>query len=462
MDGFSRQALASVPLADAVLSVLAWITEPSFLQGVFEGHRASSYEKALSFGSMVHLIGNALLEHEGSAHRAMLHAQEREELDASIQATYGKLRRIPISLSNGFLACTGDRLREAFPVRATASLPASLRAFDMFAVDGKKLKGAAKRLKPARRYSGTPLGGKVLVALDLRRGLVVAMNAHLDGETNDAPLIPDLLPQVRERGSRRRLWLADRQFCDLTQPARFQEGNDAFLIRYHSKTKFHRDRKVQPVEGVDAEERRYREEWGWLGEPGGKRSLYVRHITLFRPGAEDIILDTNLLDADQNPGTDLLDAYLMRWGIERVFQQVTEVFHLQQLISSTPQGTIFQCAFCLLLYNLIQVVRGYVAGAQRMQPEKISSEMLFYDVHRELIALDVFVDRTAVIDYFKPTANVQQLVSRLESLLQNVWHDRWLKSPKKAPPRKLPKRKPIQGGHTSIYRILQAAERQRK
>jgi len=44
-----------------------------------------------------------------------------------------------------------------------------------------------------------------------------------------------------------------------------------------------------------------------------------------------------------------------RWTIERVFQQITEVFNLQHLIGTTPQGTLFQLAFCLLLYNMLQL-----------------------------------------------------------------------------------------------------------
>jgi hypothetical protein len=46
-----------------------------------------------------------------------------------------------------------------------------------------------------------------------------------------------------------------------------------------------------------------------------------------------------------------------------MFQQVTEVFRLQRLIGGTPQATVFQCAFCLLLYNVIQVMRAQVAVA---------------------------------------------------------------------------------------------------
>ena len=286
---------------------------------------------------------------------------------------------------------------------------------------------------------------------------MIAFHAHPDGETNDAPLIPGLLPQVRERACRRRLWIADSQFCDLRQPVLFAEEHDAYLIRFHPKNSFQRAADVPVREGVDEHGRRYREEWGFLGKAKNKR-LCVRRITLFREGAADVILITNLLDADRYPAVDLLLAYLARWGIERVFQQVTEVFHLQQLISSSPEGTIFQLGFCMLLYNLIQVVRAYVADAQRQAAETISVEELFYDVHRELVSLSTLIDAQEVIDHFAPPQTATALKTYLRERLASVWEDRWLKSPKKKIPKSRDPKKPINGGHTSIYRILRTAK----
>ena len=98
------------------------------------------------------------------------------------------------------------------------------------------------------------------------------------------------------------------------------------------------------------------EEWGWLGKPASKKSLYVRRITLFRKNDEDVILVTSLTDADKYPATDLMDAYLLRWGIENVFQQVTEVFHLQRLISSTPPRNNLSV---LVLSAVVQSDPGY-------------------------------------------------------------------------------------------------------
>lgn len=84
-------------------------------------------------------------------------------------------------------------------------------------VDGKAIKRVAKRLKPLPGRKGGVLGGKALVALEVRRGLAVAMATDPDGETNDAKMVPALLPQVRAHVAGARLWVADRQFCDLTR-----------------------------------------------------------------------------------------------------------------------------------------------------------------------------------------------------------------------------------------------------
>lgn len=103
-----------------------------------------------------------------------------------------------------------------------------------------------------------------------------------------------------------------------------------------------------------------------------------------------------------------------------MFQQITEVFHLQPLIGTTPQGTVFQFAFCVLLYNLVQVVRAYVATAQARPVPTISTELLFDDVHRQLVAVTELVpaEQLAVVVPVLPTA--EALRAQLTRLLVTV------------------------------------------
>jgi hypothetical protein len=457
---FAREILSRLPLAEAVLSLWRWVADPLFLLSVFARHRGQGYEKEVSFGVLVQLIADALLEHQGSGKKSFERGREQGLLTASVQAVYQKLSRIPLGLSEAWLAESTARLRPLYPGAVRLSLSPALAGLEVIIVDGKAMKRVAKRLKPLRGRKGGVLGGKALVALELRSGVVVAMATHADGETNEVKLVPALLPQVREQVGGRRLWVADRQFCDLTQPAAFAVGDDHFLVRYHPKTPFCPDPTWPAQRGPDAQGRVWEQDWGWLGSEKAKQRRFVRRLTLYRLGEETIILLTDLLDATVFPASDLLDLYLARWSIERVFQQITEVFHLQALIGTTPQGTVFQFAFCVLLYNMVQVVRAYVATAQARPVPTISTELLFDDVHRQLVAFTELVASEHVEPLIPVLPTEDALRAQLTRLLATIWTNRWLKQPAKK--RKAPApRTSIHGNQTSVFRLVATYHKQR-
>lgn len=459
---YAEQTLARLPLAESVLLLWQQVADPAFLQDLFDRHRGRCYDKVLSFPHLVQLIADALLQHDGSARASFEHALQDEALEVTIPAAYGKLRRLPVALSTAFLTEGAARLRPLVLVRPAAVIPPSLRGLTVTVLDGKAIKRVAKRLKLLRGARGGLLGGKALVALELNTGLAMALQADPDGESNEVRLVPALLPAVRQGLPGPRLWLADRQFCDLVQTAAFTaEGGDHFLVRYHSKVHFYADPARPAQRGQDGQGRAYEQEWGWLGGERDKRRRYVRRVTLHRAGAEDVILVTDLLDAARYPAEDLLALYLARWGIERVFQQVTEVFPLKRLIGGTPQAGIFQLAFCLLLYNMIQVMRAQVAAAEDWQPDDISLEKLFADVERELTAWSVLVKPAATVAALGMVPSVAQLQRRLRKLLNGVWQDRWLKAVNEKP-RPHRTRTKTARAHTSVHRLLEDHRRQQR
>src|SRR5204862_702625 len=119
------------------------------------------------------------------------------ELKASKVAAYGKLGRLPIGLSEAFLAELTHDLRELFPAAARRQSPVSLRGFNTVIMDGKAIKNVAKRLKLLRRRGGGLLGGRALVAIHYETGLVIGMHADEDGDANDVRFVPELLPLIR-------------------------------------------------------------------------------------------------------------------------------------------------------------------------------------------------------------------------------------------------------------------------
>lgn len=461
-DPLAREVLARLPLADAVLSLWAYVMQPQFLNGVFQRHRGRSFEDVLTFPAFVQLIADALLQHQGSGRQAFERALREDRLPTSVEAVYGKLRRVPVGLSEGLLAEGAARLRELQPGASHCQpWPTSLAGFTPVIVDGKKLKNAAKRRLPTRGQAGKLYGGKLLVAYVPTEGLVRAFSADIDGEANDCRLMPALIPKARQAISGPKLWILDRQFCDLTQPQLLVEDGDQFLIRYHPKVRFECDPSRSSQLSQDSQGRAVVDEWGWLGTPKKER-LYVRRLTLERAGEEALIVVTSLLAETAYPAADVLEAYRERWGIERVFQQVTEVFHLQQLIGSSPEATIFQGAFCLQLYNLLQTVRRCLAEAQPEPPEvqKLSIEGIFYDVRRQLAAATELVTPADLSLQIPAHRSAKELLDHLRRRLTLPIPKLWWKSINKNP-RKATPRKKQSGAHTSIARLQAKAKHKR-
>ena len=56
-----------MPLAESVLLLWQQVADAAYLQDLFEKHRGRCYDKILSFPSLVQLIADALLQHDGSA-----------------------------------------------------------------------------------------------------------------------------------------------------------------------------------------------------------------------------------------------------------------------------------------------------------------------------------------------------------------------------------------------------------
>jgi hypothetical protein len=462
--GFRRELLSRLPLAQAVLALFSHVLGEPFLDGLFERHRGRCYEDALRFPTLVHLVRDALLVHGGSARRSFLRAEEAGGLPVAVASAYAKLSRLPVALSEALLEEGARRLEALLPEGAAppAPVPASLARFEVVAVDGKKAKRAAKRLKPCRGLPGKLPGPKLLVALPLRTGLPWAMAVAEDGERNDVPLVPALLPRAR-RGldpARPVLWVADAQFCDLNLPGLFTQGGGHFLLRHTKKLGFHRDPARPAGQGADARGRPFVQEWGWVGSERDARRRYVRRVTLSRAdaGEGEVAVVTDLTDAGAYPAGDLLEVYLLRWGIEQVFQQVTEVFGLGRLIGAGTRAMTFQAALCLLLYGMIQVAKAYAARAGGVEAGRVSGEQLFRDAADEMVAWAKAGDPAYAAARPTPPPPAPALRQRLAEWIGSRWTPRWLKAVNKNPRKKQPKAR-RSGAHTSVWRVLQAHQR---
>jgi len=461
---FDAEVSLRLPLADAAFRLLDHAFDGDFLDGVFERNHGRSYEGTISFPLFVNLVADSLLGHRGpSAHQAFKAAQADASLDASVQAMYAKLRRVPLTLSSGLFAEAAARLRAVSSSVVANPLPTSLAALWCLGFDGKKLKYVAKQLKALRGLKGNIFGGKLLVVQDMATQQAVAAAATADGEAADNPLVPQAVAQVRALpDSRPRLWVGDRAFCDYKLLRLLSADDDHFLVRFNTSCGFHADPSVPVRTGIDEEQRPYREEWGWLGAPKNPHRGRVRMITVTRAKDDPLIFVTSLLNADLYPAVELLTAYRSRWGIEVMFQKVVQTFDLRHLIGGTPNATVFQAMICFVLYNITLIIRDYAATAAAREPKTVSLHLLFDHLVRDLTAWVEVIGNAATLERLRATKihGVDELRRHLQNILGAVWTDLWEKaSTRKGRPRSTP-RAYICGGHTSVAKILRGEHKE--
>jgi hypothetical protein len=462
---FAAAVLSRLPLADSVWRLLHYALEDSWLDDLWTRHRGRCYEKQLKFRTLAHLITDALIEHQGSGHQAFTRAQEQGTLPVSITSSYDKFSNLPLSLSEALLGEGTQRLNAVLPeVLAVDPLPDCWAGFEVFGADGKAVKHVHRLLKPLRGLQAGILGARASVGLNLRTGLAIAMVGHLDGEAGEAALTEDLLPKFAALADGLgKLWLVvlDRLYCNLSFPQKVLKAGGHFLIRYCSNTTFVPDESRPAQESRDADGRRIVQEWGWLGKVAKADRLYVRRITKHLPDDHELGVITDLLDEAKYPAEAMLSTYHSRWSLETVFQQITEVFSLKHLIGTQPKAVLFQLSFCLLLYNALQVVRTHLASHQERAATKISTEKLFGDVERQMVAVSELVEVKTLLALLGAVPTASEVRTYLRDRLPQAWSDRWWKAPSSGRGGHQKVKKRVLGNHTSTYRVLQQAREQK-
>ena len=172
MTDHERETLRRLPLAEATLRLLQFALPDAGLQRLYDEHRGRSYEGVLGFDDFFHLLrdpGAPGLNRDDSACQHFRKAEANDELPVTLEAVYGKLRRVPTAVSRALFAEGARRLAEVAS-GAVNPLPKCLQGMEVLAFDGKQIKHVKKRLKPLRNLWGKLGGSKLLVGRTWPRG----------------------------------------------------------------------------------------------------------------------------------------------------------------------------------------------------------------------------------------------------------------------------------------------------
>lgn len=446
LQGMIARFAEQAPVAVMVRGLLANILSPDELDAIFRGAAVRQYEDELLFSSVVELLQLVVTKSHKSMRAAYL--AHHEQLGVSLAAVYDKLNGVETQVSRAVVRQTAERMRN---VIEALSCPRQnyLGKYRLRILDGSHLAATQHRLKELRTIRGGPLPGQALVVLEPELGLVTDMIPCEDGHAQERSLLVELLDIVKPDD----LWIADRNFCTVLMLHQIAANKAFFLVREHAGL---------PWEARDERRRVGRSQTGWVYEQtvavpdGFGNDLLVRRLTLeldeaTTEGERTIHILTNLPPKVKAP--DAADEYHGRWGIERVFGELTLSLRGEIDTLAYPGAALLGYAVALLTYNVLSVVKAAlrVAHGPKLIDNQISTYYLADEVAGMWRGMEIAVPSerwTQTFGRLDPPDLAQQLISIAghADLRHYAKHPR---APKKPPPKRLGK-KP----HVSTARIL--------
>ena len=436
------------PCAVIVRLMLEYLIDETIMGILFAENADEQYEREITLGNLVNILLDVVCGKHRSTNAA--YWARKNQITASLQAFYGKLKRTELAVSEAVVEYTGKQAARL--IRAMNGLQKEpVPGFRTCVLDGNMLTGTEHRLKPLRRTRAAALPGKSLVWYECATGVVTKTLLEEDAHCQERAMLPDLeIP----RGTH---VLADRNFCVTSFMLRIQEEGSYFTIRRH-RSSFplnpvgrERYRGLCPTGKVSEQKIQVADEDGQI--------LFWRKITLTldvptREGETEIVLISNLPATVK--ATTIAIAYRQRWKIEQHFQRLTDWLHCEIPTLSHPRAALFVFSMSLVAANAFAIL---IAALRASHGEEAADNLSYMYLVDEvggtyrgmMVALPphrwTFIRRCTV----KQIARLLLEISRHADLSVLTKSRR---GPKKPRP-KIPKCKKTK--HVSTYRLLKEA-----
>jgi len=377
---------------------------------------------------------------------------QKEQFTVSVTSVYNKLDGVETEVSRQMVRQTAARMAEVVghlgPRRQRL-----LAGYRTKILDGNHLAATEHRIGELRLIGAGPLPGHALVVLEPDRMLMTDVFPCEDGHAQERSLLGQVLLTV-ERGD---LWIADRNFCTTGFLFGVAARPAAFLIRQHKQTLHYelldtRRRIGRCPTGVIFEQKMR------LTDEKGK-TLEVRRVTIelnkpTRDGETEIHLLTNL-PVERANARSVADLYLLRWTVEKAFQELDQAFNGEIKTLGYPGAALLSFCVAVLAYNVTSVVKSALAavhGAEAKR-ENLSGYYLAGEVATTYHGMKIAVPAKEWTKHFA-SLSAAELASVLKDIATKVRPARFRKTgrgPKKPmPTRTHDKRHP----HVSTARIL--------
>ena len=218
---------------------------------------------------------------------------------------------------------------------------------------------------------------RLVVLLSLTTALLggLAVGPYEGKEAGETALLRALLDRLRPG----HVLLADRYFCSYFMVALLRARGVDVVFRMHASrdVDFRRGRRLGRGDHVVEWQRPPRP--GWMDEEtyaGMPRTLAIREVRtrVATPGfrAEELVVATTLLDAEEYRGEDVTDLYHERWHVELDIRSIKAGLKMEALRCRTPFMLEKEVWATFLGYNLVRKVSCQAALSAGKHPRQIS------------------------------------------------------------------------------------------
>jgi IS4 transposase len=438
------------PVSVMVRGTLERILHPDIVETVFQNHAVSQYTLKITFAQCVQIMDAVVFKLHPSV--GAWYAQNGEQLAATRQSLYDKLRHIEPPVSAALVRHAGTELLEC--VRRMKRAPkAPLPGYRLRILDGNHLAGTEHRLKGLRGTRSAALPGQSLVLYDPRYDLITDVIPCEDAYTQERALLGQVLLLL----TRKDCVLGDRNFCTTGFLFGVHRRGAFFAIRQHAGLTWQAAGKARSI-GKDGFGRQLTEQRIRVTDPVTGESLLVRRITipLRKPndkGERELHVLTNLPRKDAT-GRLVADLYAQRWSIENAFQHLAADLQSEIDTLAYPKAALFGFCLACVAYNAVTLVKAALRATlgEEFVETKLSMYYLTLEVARVTggMAIAISEKEWGIFRRMSP----QEFLATILDLARRVQSGKYTKhkrGPKVKQPKKTSGKRRV---HVSTARVL--------
>ena len=354
-------------------------TSDEFLDGIFAENAERQVSSELLFSTVVKLMTLVACRVRPSINAA--YQKNAQDIGVSLQAVYGKLRKIEPQVTRALVRETAARLA-GVATRLNADLEPPFPGYENRILDGAHLAATEHRLGELRKIASGPLPGFGLCVLDPARQMIVDFVPCEDGHAQERSLLTAIIDDLQPG----QVWIADRNFCTAVLLWEIYVNRSFFVVREHAQNARWTTAGAEKASGRTETGRVFEQPIEIHDDFGNHFAARRIRVVLDQPtrdGDRELTILSNL--PASTTAAQVAEGYQRRWTIETAFAVVQKCLEGEISGLGYPGAALFSYGVALFSFNVLSLLR--VAMRAVHGSEKIENTFSTHHMAEEIRAM---------------------------------------------------------------------------